>query len=408
MSKVNELSGEEFSDFIKCGSIVEFYAEWCMPCKMMAPMIEKIAERNSEIKFGKINAEKFPVLSDKYNILTLPGIIFFKDGEEICRITGPTTEALIDCKIKELKTRQENIYDLIIIGAGPAGLTAATYAARYKLNTLVIGNTHGGLISEAYEVCNFPSYEKIKGFELGEKMMQQVLNLGVKVERENVLEISKKEFFNVQTDLKNYSSKKILIATGTERRKLGVKGEKEFQEKGISYCATCDSGLYKDKVVAVVGGSNSALTSALLLAEYAKKVYLIHRGKGFERAEPSWADIVVRNEKIEKIFNSNITEIYGNARVEGIKLDTGREIKLDGVFIEIGSAPCERFSGQLGVEMQKGYIAVNKKQETNIEGVYAAGDITNNEMKQAVTACGEGAIAVHSIYEKIKLEKMSR
>ncbi len=404
MPKINELSPEEFADFIGDGfSIVEFYTGWCMNCKMMEPMLEKIAEKNSEIKFGKINAERSPALSDKYNIQTLPGIIFFKDREEICRTTGPTTEFFIEEKIRELRNRQGKIYDLIIIGAGPAGLSAAIYAARYKLNTLVLGNVHGGLISEAYEVCNFPSYEKIRGFELGEKMMQQALSLGVEVKRENVLEIKKKDLFSVQTDLGNYTSKKVLIATGTERRKLDVKGEKEFQERGVNYCATCDAGLYQDKTVAIVGGGNAALTSALLLAEYAKKVYLICREKEFEKAEPLWVDIVRKNEKIEQISNSNVTEIYGNTKVEGVNLDTGKDIKLNGIFIEIGMVPDEKFSRLLGLKTERGYIFVNKKQETNVEGVYAAGDITNNPVKQAVTACGEGAIAAQSVYEKIKL-----
>jgi glutamate dehydrogenase len=407
MSKIKELTKEEFYDFIKADSaVIEFYAGWCSHCKMMEPTMEKIAERNSETPFGKINAESYLALSDEYNVQTLPCLIFFKNGREHCRITGPSAESFIESKFNDIKVKQDKIYDLIIIGAGPAGLSAATYAARYKLKTLVIGAVKGGLISEAYEVCNFPSYEKIKGLDLSSKMVEQTLSLGVQIERENVLEISKKEFFNVKTELNCYYSKKILIATGTERKKLGVKGEKDFQEKGVNYCATCDAGLYTDKIVAVVGGGDAALTSALLLADYAKKIYLVHRNNDFSNAEPAWAELVGKNEKIEQVLNSNVAEIYGNFKVEGIRLDTDRIINLNGVFIEIGSTPDERLSKQLNLKTERNYISVNRKQETNVEGVYAAGDITDNQFKQAVTACSEGAIAAHSIYEKIKSEEV--
>ena len=268
MSKVKELTREEFPDFIKEDSaVVDFYATWCSHCKMMEPIIEKLAEKNPEIRFGRINSGTAPALSEEYGIYTLPGLVFFKHGKKDYTITGPAAESFIAERLNELKVKQDKTYDLIIIGAGPAGLSAAIYAARYKLKTLVIGTLHGGLISEAHEVCNFPSYEKINGLDLSNKMVQQTLNLGVQIERDNVLEISKKEFFKVKTGLNNYNSKKLLVATGTERRKLGAKGEKEFQGKGISYCATCDSGLYADKIVAVVGGRNAALTSALLLAD---------------------------------------------------------------------------------------------------------------------------------------------
>lgn len=293
------------------------------------------------------------------------------------------------------------IYDLAIIGAGPAGLTAAVYAARYKLNAIVVGKIPGGLISEAWEVCNFPSYEKIKGLELGMKMMQQVRKLGVEIKGEEVLGIEKGKTFKIKTNSNSYEAKKVLIATGTERKKLGVKGESEFRGRGVTYCATCDSAFYKDKAVAVAGGSDAALTAALLLAEYAKKVYIVYRKDKFTKAEPAWVELVGKNKKIESVFNSNIVEIYGEERVQGIKLDTKKDLKVDGLFIEIGSVPDERLSKQIGLATENGYIVVDKKQETNVPGVYAAGDITNNTFKQAVVACSEGSVAAKSAYDKI-------
>ncbi|GAG84331.1 unnamed protein product [marine sediment metagenome] len=163
-------------------------------------------------------------------------------------------------------------YDLIIIGAGPAGLTAALYAARYKMNFLVIGKNPGGLIGEAHEICNFPSYDRISGAELMKRFIEPVKKLGVEIKQEEILDVKKnKNDFEIVTNKNKYSVKKIIFATGSERKKLDIAKEKEFVGKGLSYCATCDAGFYKDKITGVVGGSDAALTAALLLTKFAKK-----------------------------------------------------------------------------------------------------------------------------------------
>ena len=298
--------------------------------------------------------------------------------------------------------REEEVYDLIIIGSGPAGLTAGIYASRYLLKTLIIGKLPGGMISEAHNVCNFPSYKSISGMELTKKIIEQVEDLGVEIKQENVEEIKKNKVFEIKTNNLTYKAKKIILAIGTKRRKLNVKGEDKFLGKGISYCATCDATFFKNKVVAVIGGSNAALTAALLLSEYAKKVYIIYRKEKFFRAEPMWISQVEKNKKIEIIFNANIKEIYGINSVDGVKLDTKKDLKVDGVFIEIGSIPDEKISKQLKLKTEKNYIVVDKKQQTSLGGVYATGDITNNLLKQVITACGEGAIAATSAYEEIR------
>jgi len=302
---------------------------------------------------------------------------------------------------------KEEIYDLIILGAGPAGLTAAVYAARYKLKTLVIGTTNGGLLSEAYEVCNFPTYDRILGSELIRKMVDQVKKLNLEIKNDNIQTIGKKESqFILNSKTKQYKTKKLILAIGTERLKLNAPGEKEFLGRGVSYCATCDAAFFKDKTVAVVGGSDAALTAALLLAEHAKKVYIIYRQKEFFRGDPTWIEQVKKNKKIEPIFNSEITEIKGSKTVESTILNTGKELKLDGVFIEIGSKPCDNLPKSLGVKTDnKCYIITDKEQKTNIEGIFAAGDTTNNHLKQAITACGEGAVAAFSAYLEISKEK---
>jgi len=297
------------------------------------------------------------------------------------------------------------MHDLIIIGAGPAGLSAAVYAARYNLKTLVLGKVPGGQITDAWKICNFPTYNEIGGVELAKKMLEQAKKLKVPVKNERAIEVKKRKLFDVATNHGRYNARKILIATGTERRKLNAKGEKEFDGKGVSYCAVCDAALYRGKITAVVGGSDAALSSALLLAEYAKKVYIIYRQGKFFRAEPAWIKLVEKNKKIIPVFNSNVIEIFGERKVKGIRLDNGKEMKIDGLFIEVGSIPDEELPRQLGLKTDEGYIIVNKNQETNVSGVYAAGDITNNSLKQAVTACGEGAIAANSAWEKLKKEK---
>ncbi|MCD6225946.1 FAD-dependent oxidoreductase [bacterium] len=299
--------------------------------------------------------------------------------------------------------KEKNHYDLIIVGAGPAGLMAAVYAARYRLKTLVLGKLIGGLISEAADIANFPTYEVITGRELTDKFQKQVEALGVEIKFAEVEEIvpQKKEFF-LKASQGEFVARKVILAIGTERRKLGVKGEKELTGKGVSYCATCDAAFFKDKTVAVVGGGNAALSSALLLAKFARKVYIIYRREKFFRAEPAWIEQVESNPKIEPVFNAVIEEILGKDKVEGVRLNNGKELSLDGVFVEIGSSPNEELTQKLGLKTEDGYIVVDKKQRTNIPGIFAAGDITNNPLKQAITACAEGAVAATTAFEEIR------
>lgn len=294
-------------------------------------------------------------------------------------------------------------YELIIVGAGPAGLAAGIYAGRYLLKTLILGELFGGTITEAHKVCNFPSEKEISGFELGRKMVEQVKDLGIQLKQEKVKAIQKSgDGFNIKTEKNEYFSKKVILTVGRKKQKLGIPGEKEFLGKGVSYCATCDSGFFRDKIVSVVGGSNAALTAALLLAEYAKKVYIIYRRDKFYKGEPSWIKQVEENKKIERIFNEEILEIRGENKVENVLLKSGKEIFVDGVFVEIGYQPEKELIEEIGLDIEDGYIKVNKKQETSIKGIYAAGDITNNPLKQVITACGEGAVAADSAYREIK------
>jgi thioredoxin reductase (NADPH) len=307
-------------------------------------------------------------------------------------------------------------YELIIIGGGPAGLTAGIYAARYKLDTMIISRETGGMAATAHKVCNFPSYNEISGAKLTEKMLEHVTNLKVPIEYDNVEQIEKKiikddttqktyDVFEITVGSgKKINGKKIIFAAGSEHRKLNVPGEDKLLGRGVSYCATCDAGFFNDKTVAVLGGGNAALTSALMLAEHTKQVYLIYRRDNFFRAEPAWVESVQNNKKILIMFSEEITEIIGEKTVTAIKLKSNKTLPLDGVFIEIGSVPNTGILDNLNVELDHGLIKVDRAQLTNIPGFFAAGDITTNSNRfdQIITACAEGAVAVNSVFKELK------
>ena len=293
-------------------------------------------------------------------------------------------------------------YDLIIIGAGPAGLTAAVYAVRYKLKTLVIGKFPGGLAGEAYEVCNFPSYGKILGFQLMKKMIEQVKEIGVEIKMQEVSDINNKNGFEVITYKEKYFSKKLVLALGSERRMLQLENEKEFIGKGVSYCATCDSAFYKEKVVGIVGGSDAAITAALLLAKHAKKIYIIYRKDRFSKAEPIWIEQLEKEKRITPLFNSVVTKLIGKGKLEEVEINEKEKLKVDGLFVEIGSVPNIELAKKLKLKLEKDYIVVDKEQRTNVAGILAAGDVTNNSFKQIITACAEGAVAAKTIYEELE------
>jgi len=299
------------------------------------------------------------------------------------------------------------VYDLIIIGAGPAGLSAAIYASRYNLNTFIISEEIGGMASEAYKIENYPGFKSIPGMELMNKFKEQVKGL-VDIKQERVIEFKKENNFVITTKKSIYKSKTVIVAAGTKRRKLNIKGEKEFLGRGVSYCATCDAAFFKDRIVGVVGGNDAAAMSALLLAEYAKKVFIIYRKEKI-RAEPLRVSQLEKNKKITIINSTNVVAVNGDKMMSSVTLDrefnNSKELNLNGLFIEIGSIPSTVLTKKLGIKLdEEGYIIVDSSQKTNVNGFYAAGDITSgsNKFRQIITAASEGAIAAHSVYEFLK------
>lgn len=301
---------------------------------------------------------------------------------------------------------EQNIYDLIIIGAGPAGLTASIYASRYKMRNMVIGSLPGGTISEAWIVENFPTFNQIPGAELAQRMYEHAKELGAEMILDDVKDVSREDrFFRITiTEGKEYLAKNILIATGSQARRLNLPDEEKYLGKGIVYCATCDAYFFKGKTVAIVGAANSAITAALLLSTLADKVYLIYRSENL-KADPVWVDKVKADAKITLIANTNISGLAGENKLEKIILDkpynNSTELAVDGLFIEIGVVPNTVLTNKIGVKVdEKGYIVVDGAQATSVPGVWAAGDITNNSnnLHQVITACAEGAVAANAIF----------
>ncbi len=280
------------------------------------------------------------------------------------------------------------MYDIIIIGAGPAGMTAAIYAKRANKKVLLLeGNAYGGQIVNAADIENFPALPHISGFELATKMYEQVKQLGVEVKFEKVETITERK--EVITNKDKYESKTIIICSGTKHRKLGLESETELIGKGVSYCATCDGAFYKDKDVAVVGSGNTALEDALYLSNLAKKVYLINRSENI-RGDMSTYNKLTNLDNVEILLNSKVTKLNYEDVLTSIEL-SDKTLEVSGLFIAIGQEPDCLFD--IVEKDQNGYIVSDEKCHTNIDGIFVAGDIRTKKLRQLVTATSDGAIA---------------
>ncbi|MEL7561994.1 thioredoxin-disulfide reductase [Dehalogenimonas sp. 4OHTPN] len=291
-------------------------------------------------------------------------------------------------------------YDVIIIGGGPAGLSAGLYTARAKLKTLIIeGSAIGGRMAEAWEIENYPGFtEAVHGYDLGQKMYEQATRFGAEHAQTSVtgIRVDGREKI-VTTPIGDYAAPAVIIAGGSERRKLGVPGETELTGRGVSFCATCDGPFFREKVVAVVGGGNAALNEATHISHFASKVYVIHRRDSM-RATKVLQEKAFSDPKIEFIWNTEVTAIEGKDSVERLKLknvQTGAESALpaQGVFIAVGLIPNTGYLQNIISIDQYGAVITNDKMETNVPGIYAAGDVRANSVRQVVTAAGDGATA---------------
>ncbi len=290
------------------------------------------------------------------------------------------------------------MYDVIIIGGGPAGLTAALYALRAEKSVVVIEKLGlGGQIALSGEVENFPGTMKMSGAEFAENLAAQVDALGGKIEYEEVVEIIDGNPKTVVTDLDRYEGKSIIIATGVKNRRLGAEGEDELIGKGISFCAVCDGSFYKNRVVAVIGGGNTAVEDAIYLSDIAQKVYLIHRRNEF-RAESRLVRALKSRSNIELVLETTVEKFVAEGGLKSIKVanvKTGEKstLNVDGAFVAVGQIPqCEIFKDIITLN-EGGYVAADESCRTNLEGVFVAGDCRNKNVRQLTTAVGDGSVA---------------
>lgn len=304
------------------------------------------------------------------------------------------------------------IYDIIIIGSGPAGLSSVIYAQRAELNALVIEKMpmSGGQVLSTEEVDNYAGLPGVGGFELGMKFREHADKLGAKFEEGTVIKVDVSEKIKkVYTqEGKEYQAKTIVIANGAEHKKLGAKGEEEFTSKGVAYCATCDGAFYRNKVTAVFGGGDVAVEDAIFLSRICEKVYIIHRRDEFRAAKVLQTELLSK-ENVEVIWDSQLEEIIGDSKVNKVilknkKTQEIREVDVDGIFIAVGMDPQTSIYRESGIDLdERGYVKAGENCKTNIPGVYVAGDVRTKELRQIITACADGAVAVSNI-EKYLIE----
>jgi thioredoxin reductase (NADPH) len=301
----------------------------------------------------------------------------------------------------------KKIQKLVIIGGGPAGATASIYSSRYKVEHLVISPYLGGVAREAFSIENWPGIKTISGSDLMENIWNHAKEYKPKILEEEVKEIKrgKKHFVLTTSGGKVIKTKSVIFTGGTQPRRLLIPGEDKLIGRGISYCATCDGTFFRNRIVAVIGGSNSATMAAIELSKQSKKVYVIYRGDKL-KGEPIWVDRIKKYKNIEEISTTNVVKVLGKNKVEELELDKeykkSKNLKVDGVFIEIGTIPSSDLVKKAGVEVDKdGFIIIGSKGNTNIGGFFAAGDTTNGSggFRQIITSCAEGAIAARGAFE---------
>lgn len=390
--------------------LVEFSAPWCVYCRRLAPALEVVArEYQDTLVFGAINIDEEPELAQAEKIELVPTLRIYQGGKVLGSVVAPESKAQLVSFIEETiqhreqeESAPEHIYDMIVVGGGPGGYTAALYAARAGLDTTVLEKlSAGGQMALTDQVDNYPGFEDgIEGFSLGEKMKRQAERFGVETKLTEVLSLQLADKVKkVDTSEGLLYARTIVFATGANPRELGIDGEKELTGKGVNYCAACDGMFYKDKTVVVVGGGNSAAADALLLSRICKKVIIVHR-RDTLRATKIYHEPLMAKENVEFCWDSTVIELLHGEKVTGVRLrnvKTGEERTLDcdGVFISIGRKPStELVKGQLEID-PAGYVVADESTRTNIPGVFAVGDVRTKALRQIVTAVADGAVAVH-------------
>lgn len=389
--------------------VVYFYSEDCPPCVAFTPIFDRMAEQLAgRIKFVKVFRQHNRQLAEIYSIKSSPTLLFFKKGQEVCsRLNGYISKPELRESVESVlggscvrKERQKVNCDVLIMGAGPAGLSAAIYASRAKLFTVVIDEgIPGGQVSTTYHVANYPGTNGVvRGMDLMENMKKQAMDFGAQIDDlKETLEVSLEgDIKHIKSDDTDYYAKTVIIATGAQPKKLPAEGEREFRGRGVHYCATCDGAMYQDANVLVIGGGNSALDEAVFLTRYAKHVTIVNRNDSFSAQKVSQNE-VLNNPNISIMWNTEVTGIEGENFVKSVVLlnniaNESSKLETDGLFVYIGSQPkTEIFEKKLLDE--QGYIVTDEDMNTRIPGVFAAGDVRVKKVRQIATAVGDGTIA---------------
>ena len=412
--KIMHINGDEFENAVLNSDIpviVDFYSDDCPPCEVLAPIFEKMADKYGEhIKFVKIFRQTNREFAKSINVTGSPTVLFFKNGKEIGqRLTGFMNKPQVRKAIEEILgdvipkgTIKRVECDVLIMGAGAAGLSAAIYSSRAKMNTVVLDESiPGGQTGSTYHVANYPGTPGVvRGNEITENMRNQALSFGTVIE-------DLKEIFEVQligdtkyirTEDTDFYAKSVIIATGAQPRPLLAEGAEDFKGRGVHYCATCDGAMYQDRKIIVVGGGSSAIEEAVYLTKFASHVTVIHRSDKF-RATKTALDEAYSNQKISIITDAIVKKVNGSGHaltsviLENIKTGELTELPTEGAFVYIGTEPLTRiFSGQVKTD-ETGYIVAGEDTKTNIPGVFAAGDVRTKPIRQIVTAASDGAVA---------------
>ena len=411
MSILN-MNAESYRKFTQAKQpvMVEFSAPWCVYCRRLAPALESVAEEYRDtLVFGAVNIDDEPELAQSEKIEVVPTLLIYQNGQVLGSIVAPESRAQLVAFIEEtLQHREqeanvtEHIYDMIVVGGGPGGYTAALYAARAGLDTVVLEKlSAGGQMALTEQIDNYPGFEDgIDGFSLGEKMKRGTERFGVETKLAEVLSLDLSGTVKkAETSEGPLFARIIVLATGAGPRELGIEGEQELIGKGVNYCAACDGMFYKNKTVVIAGGGNTAAADALILSRICKKVIVVHR-RDTLRATKIYHEPLMKAENVEFRWDSEIIELLHDEKVIGIRLrnvKTGEETTLacDGVFVSIGRKPSsELVKAQVEVD-PAGYIIADESTRTNIPGVFAVGDVRTKALRQVVTAVADGATAVH-------------
>lgn len=412
--KIIYIDAEQYNEVVYNSEkpvIVDFYSEDCAPCEVLAPIFDKMAEKYGDyIKFVKIIRQKNREFAKSINVTSSPTVIFYNEGKEIGkRLSGFLKKPQVRMAIEEILgdvIPQENMKreeaDIVILGAGAAGLSAAIYAARAKLKTIVIDESvPGGQTASTYHIENYPGTPgQVRGKELIGNMRQQALSFGAQIDDlKEIGEIKLTDSIKyIKTEDTEYFAKSVIISSGAMPRPLPAENADEFKGKGVHYCATCDGSMYEGRRVVVIGGGNSAVEEAVFLTKFATEVVIIHQFDHFQASKTAQEE-AFSNPKIKIVWDSEVRKVNGQGHsltgvvVENVKTKELSEIPTDGAFVYIGTQPMtEPYKGQIKLN-QWGYIEAGEDMKTNIEGVFAAGDIRSKIVRQVVTAASDGAIA---------------